>query len=267
MLGLLNQKQTLAQGVLEGQDGLKELKLFSGREAFMERMESLMGGEASPNHGVLPEKIKDNLDFLQAYQDEKTGQKTMLAVVDQLSSDLQQQLTQHIPPPLMLEMLDRQTFEMIKRLEKAGILTCHHPLETLHASPEFSQQQQEKIQQKNISQAKFYLEQAGHKQRMAQVLFLGDFHSEALDPLREALEFTLISFSWLIGKNQEKIKLSEGFIQRELIERHGLLKESVTLYTNLNNSPQDKDKRSQVEKLIADQNEIFQYVNGKLGAV
>lgn len=263
MLGLLNQKQTLAQGVLEGLDGLKELKLFSGREAFMERMESLMG-DASIKSGVLPEKIKDNLDFLQAYQNEQSGQKTMLAVVEQLSGDLQQQLTQYINPPLMLEMLDRQTFEIIQRLEKAGILTCHHPLETLHASVEFSQDQQLKIQQKNLSQAKFYLDQAEHKQRLAQVLFLGDFHSEALAPLREALGSTLTSFSWLIGKNQEKIILSEDFIHRELIEQHGLLKIAATLYTQLNHPVQEAGQRSQVEKWVADQKEIFQYVNGKL---
>jgi superfamily II DNA/RNA helicase len=45
MLHLLSQKQTLAQGVLDGSDELKEMRLPSGRAAFMERMESLMSSE------------------------------------------------------------------------------------------------------------------------------------------------------------------------------------------------------------------------------
>lgn len=47
MLGLLSQKQTLAQGVLEGQDDLKEMQLPSGRAAFMERMNNLLHTSSS----------------------------------------------------------------------------------------------------------------------------------------------------------------------------------------------------------------------------
>ncbi|HEV2524580.1 MAG TPA: DEAD/DEAH box helicase, partial [Gammaproteobacteria bacterium] len=42
MLNLLSQKQNLAQGVLDGDDALKEMPLPSGRAAFIERMDSLI---------------------------------------------------------------------------------------------------------------------------------------------------------------------------------------------------------------------------------
>lgn len=51
MLSLLAQKQTLAKGVVDGEEGITEMELPSGRAAFMERMESLMGSEVAEEGG------------------------------------------------------------------------------------------------------------------------------------------------------------------------------------------------------------------------
>jgi superfamily II DNA/RNA helicase len=48
MLQVLSQKQALADGVLDGQDDLKAMKLPSGRRAFVERMSAMMAPPAAP---------------------------------------------------------------------------------------------------------------------------------------------------------------------------------------------------------------------------
>ena len=48
MLHVLSQKQALADGVLDGHDDLKAMKLPSGRRAFVERMSAMMAPPAAP---------------------------------------------------------------------------------------------------------------------------------------------------------------------------------------------------------------------------
>ena len=47
MLHVLSQKQALADGVLDGQDDLKAMKLPSGRHALVERMSAMMAPPAA----------------------------------------------------------------------------------------------------------------------------------------------------------------------------------------------------------------------------
>ena len=48
MLQVLSQKQALADGVLDGQDDLKAMKLPSGRRALVERMSAMMAPPVAP---------------------------------------------------------------------------------------------------------------------------------------------------------------------------------------------------------------------------
>src|SRR3990167_3550846 len=65
MLYLLEEKQRLADGVLMGTEDFQEMKMPSGRAAFMERMEALLGdyinrdagGGLSKEEDVLVEKL------------------------------------------------------------------------------------------------------------------------------------------------------------------------------------------------------------------
>lgn len=59
---MLSQKQTLADGVLDGQDDLKAMKLPSGRRAFVERMSAMMAPPAAPVPTALTEqRLRDEL--------------------------------------------------------------------------------------------------------------------------------------------------------------------------------------------------------------
>lgn len=242
MLSLLAQKQTLAQNVIEGEGNLKSMELPSGRAAFMERMENLIGapekfntlsGKAPSTHRyeALLAKVGNKVDLLQSHHNKKTGQHTVLAVFEKQSDEIQKQLRQSIShEPINLEMIDRQTFELIQRLAEAGILTLNDPSEILHASARYSESQK-KLQEKRINHAKKHLNEAERKHRMAQVLFESDFHEEAVGPLREAMKSTMHSFSWLIGKTQSDMEeeMSHHFIQEQLIDQHGLPNNAASL--------------------------------------
>jgi hypothetical protein len=277
MLGLLAQKQTLAQGVLEGKDNLKEMKLPSGREAFMERMENLMGplhtqATEIPHPVVktetapLTEALQANthIDLLQSHHNPDTGEKIVFAVVDQPSDDIQKEL-QHAfaGDAVLLEMMDRQTFELIQRLQKAGVLTLNQPQKILHASAAFTETKKE-LQKKQTEQAQRYLEQASHKQRMAKVLISGDFNQEAHFPLREAYEFTIYAFSALIGEGEKKNKeiLTSKFIQEKLIDEHGLQQNAEALFNTLSN--ESTDISTQIKEWWMMQENIFQEVEARI---
>ncbi|CAN5244383.1 hypothetical protein BH10PSE19_BH10PSE19_09810 [soil metagenome] len=272
MLGLLAQKQALAEGVLEGKEDLKAMQLPSGRTAFMERMESLMGPLEKTS--ILTEekqtrpKFDGLVDLLQSHHDEKTGQHTLLAVVEKQSDEIQKQLRESINnSSVSLETLDRQTFETIKRLVAAGILTLNYPTEILHASSLFAESQK-KVQEKQIQQAKKHLDQASRKQRMAKILVESDFHEEAVSPLREALESTIYSFAWLIGKAESERNeiMSRHFIQEKLINQHGLPDNTVSLFAELYHEA-DLVHHSRIKKLVSDHQAIFDHVDKKLNSL
>lgn len=250
MLGLLAQKQALAQGVLDGKDDLKEMKLPSGRVAFIERMGNLMdlssGSVTQPSSSMKSssEKInnvvnhfnpilQDSVDLLQSYHDATTGKRSILAVVDKKSPEIQKQLYQALSDESApIEMLDRGIFEIIQHLEKLGIITVNHPAEVHHQSDKLAKSNQH-IHEKRMAHAKKHFSDALRKQRMADVLCKSDFHEEAVTPLREALMSTIQSFAWLVGKAEkstEKI-LSQNFIQEELITVYGFPATAVTLFT------------------------------------
>jgi SNF2 family DNA or RNA helicase len=279
MLTLLAQKQTLAQGVLEGKDNLKEMKLPSGRAAFMERLESLMGpiddivtpiksALSTTTFDTFLPQMKDHIDLMQSHHNEKTGQRAVLVVTNKQSDEVQQQLQQSLNHEAVdLQILDRQTFEVIQRLAQAGILTLNQPTEILHASSQFLFAQKQ-IQEKEMDHAKKYLEQALRKQRMAQVLVASEFYEEAIVPLREALELTIHSFVWLIGKaesNKEEI-LSYTFIQEKLTDKNGLPKNTVALLTQLN-SKIDNVHSDHMQTFLTEYHEIFEHVNQQLNNV
>ena len=63
MLQVLSQKQALADGVLDGQDDLKAMKLPSGRRAFVERMSDDDGaaGRVEPVPALPERSLRDEL--------------------------------------------------------------------------------------------------------------------------------------------------------------------------------------------------------------
>ncbi|HEX4044806.1 MAG TPA: DEAD/DEAH box helicase [Gammaproteobacteria bacterium] len=293
MLHILAEKQTLAQGVLEGKDDLRVMKLPSGRAAFLQQVESLMGTalhtvpvnvatKITENNLVSSEIIKPvfqpkasqairaemlaqfpaQISLLQTHQHTESKQPTMLAVVDKSSAVLEQQLKAHIENEnISLEVIDHDTFTMLQRLIKAGIVTLNQPAELLYAAPEFAESRKQS-HHKKITQAKKSLEQAEHKQRMAQVLIAGDFHQEAISPLHDALKLTVHSFACLTA-NEENIKkdiISPSFIKQHLLFQGGLPEKALLLWTQLEHST-EKNNNAVLSKLFSEHQEIFHHVD------
>jgi hypothetical protein len=278
MLALLAQKQTLAEGVLEGKGDLKNMELPSGRAAFMERMENLLGhpekiinapekSHATHNYNSLLDSVGGHLDLLQSHHNEKTGQRTVLAVVEKQSDEIKKQLRQSLcHEAVSLEMLDRQTFEIIQRLAEAGVLTLNQPINTMHASANFSEAQK-KLQEQYLNLAKKHHTFSARKQRMAEVLVESDLHEEAITPLREALESTIHMFASLIGKSESDMKeaINYNFIQEKLINQHGLPNNAASLFVQLNKA--NIVQHEQVKNFVSEHQVIFQHVENRLNAM
>jgi superfamily II DNA/RNA helicase len=225
MLGLLAQKQTLAQGVLEGVGDLKNMDLPSGRSAFIERMNNLMGSPPSA------------------------------------SQQAQQAPTQDAG--VLLANLDQQTLDIIQKLSEAGIITINQPAIISQASSD-SANAKKKLQAQRVQHAKSHLDRAERKQRMAQVLIASNFNEEAVLPLREALQSTIHSFTTLIGKTDYEIKemMTHHFIQKELVDQHGLPDTVVSYLDKLsgaNSEPYDS-----IKYLVAEQQVIYQHVDERV---
>ncbi len=215
MLGLLAQKQQLADGILDGRGDLKAIKMPSGHAAFLERLESLMDMKAeavvSRPSGPSPE-ITDNpyeafrdgmaarmagrLLSLESCQNE--GRSTILVVIDgpvdqskPLADRLLRESFSESKDLPSLEMMDRSTYETIQRLTDAGFLKMDkNSVHKLHSSPAFADRasaERDRLQK----EAQKIFSQAERKMQMSSVLAEGGFPLEALTPLSQAVELTL----------------------------------------------------------------------------
>lgn len=152
ILHLLEQKRSLAEGVLEG-TGETEMELPSGRRMLIERLESLMGtrladqeptAEEAPPAAVglenLPHELEarhpQGLEAMAVYGTAR-GRQTVLAVVrgdaEARRSELASAAARTGARPAV-EVVDRDTMAMIQRLVEAGILSMNAPQQTLHGT-------------------------------------------------------------------------------------------------------------------------------------
>jgi len=237
MLYLLDKKRNLAQEVVDGAGELKSMKMPSGRAAFMERMEALMGQPATPSplakekstatkHEDDPlQRLREEsvfqwgerLDLLQVHSSMSQAKQTVVAVVDHLDEPLCNTLQQSVAdnlPGHSLEVLDRATYEAIQRLIENGILSLNQEAQTLHQSTSTDKPQQQ-IQQQRLQRARQQLKQAERKHDMAQVLASGGFVIEALPALSEAVEGGLASLAQLDAHDASPLSIT--FIESHLL--------------------------------------------------
>jgi len=256
MLHLLDQKQSLAQEVVDGVGELKSMKMPSGRAAFMERMETLMGQPTTPPPlpKEKPAKTKHEDDPLQRLREESVFQwgkrldllqvhnqgsrlqpkQTVVAVVDRLDeplcNTLQQSVADNLPGQPLVEILDRTTYETIQRLIENGVLSLNQKTQTLHQSAAMDKPQQQ-IQRQRLHKARQRLEQAERKHSMAQVLASGGFQIEALPALSDAVEGGLASLAILDA--HESSPLSITFIESHLVNNNKAPANTATLVAQL----------------------------------
>jgi superfamily II DNA/RNA helicase len=224
MIDTLAQKQQLADGVLDGRGDLENIKLPSGRAAFISRLQTLMGEkatEASPPPAPQTKPVEDSPippetvftqdlearlgNRLAALECRKKadGGMHLVAVVTEADSvrPLAERLlkeafgaTTAIPG---LEVLDRATYDTIQRLIGQGILQPMVGVHILYGGATESETSRT-IRARKLSEARKAMEQAERKQRMSQVLNAGGFGVEAVTPLIAAVEWALKA---IIGLN------------------------------------------------------------------
>ncbi len=152
MLGTLSNKQALADGVLDRMGNLQEIKLQTGRQAFLAKLQQLV---ATPTEGAKPEprEVKPPLPadrprgFAAAAQKRINGallrceerypneapHSVLYVVVERDAAQYREQLgslhQEYFGPgqwdplsPVRLEVIDRATDEALQRLIDAGLL-------------------------------------------------------------------------------------------------------------------------------------------------
>ena len=142
ILHLLGRKQALADGVMDGIGDLASLKMPSGRAAFLERMQAMMGNAAALPDRPLPPAEALAADLVRRHADRVTliearadssGEQRLMAVLDL------------DPPALVIErarlseartvavdVIDSATWLTIQRLTAAGMLQFVHEPRTLY---------------------------------------------------------------------------------------------------------------------------------------
>ena len=230
MLHVLASKQALAEGLLDGKGEPDALPIPSGRGAFIERLEAVMGTSAGPAPAVAPavtlaepvpapaEPLAHLRDGLVASLDDellllevhaaRDGRRTLLAVVDGPSEAAQRRTQLEAVvlrgageggEPPRLELLERTTYESIERLAAAGLVQlAATDRRVLYRSPQLTDRRAVEEQQR-LLRARRSFDRAERKGRMAGVLAEGGFPLEALPALTEALAGALLCLAHLAG--------------------------------------------------------------------
>ena len=268
MLALLDQKRSLAEGVVDGTGG-REMALPSGRAAFLERMESLMSGKRS----VQPLPATDPLDQL---RDEILGkwsahldlmelhgagdEQTLLVVADRLNDALQntlvRQLQEQFPDRTpRLQLLDRDTFATVLQLIDAGVLHANPATaKTLYRAPG-ADRPKDDDPSRRLTEACERLARGERQRRMANVLTEGGFVTEALAPMRDAVEVALQALTLWQGHNAETPP-ALSLIESALVQTQLLPAETLSLVARLREDQPSSDE-AQACKLLTQSDRLL----------
>jgi len=263
----LEQKRSLAEGVVDGK-GKKEMRLPSGRAAFLERIDALMAGEAkqqTPPTDPL-DRLRD--DILSQWSNQlelmelhgEGEQQTLLVVADRLDdalhSALARQLQAQFPDQTpQLKLLDRAAFATIQQLIEAGILNANQDTaRTLYRVPA-ADRPKDDAQSRRLTEARNRLAQGEYKRRMAKVLTEGGFCAEALAPMREAVETALHALTLWRGHNAETPP-ALGLIDSTLVRTNLLPTETLSLVACLRKDQPEWDD-AQANNLLTQSDRIL----------
>ena len=208
ILHLLGQKQGLADGVLDGRGNMSEIRMPSGRAAFLDRLAAMMPSESSsplesrkaPAVASSPfDGLEETLLLAERYH-QQSGGEFLLAVAEGSPKDMEQarqRLKEQTPPGKehFAEIIDRNTWEILQRLSAAGVIQFTGKGETLHrsvAAQDALQKEQEAARRRQRRDAaEKMLAQAERKQRMGWLLADSGFAEESLPALMEAAVFAV----------------------------------------------------------------------------
>lgn len=225
MLDTLANKQALADGVLDLQGNLSEIKLRGGRQAFLSRLQQLMGPGAIPARAEAPRPkplpVDRALAFSQAARERIDGalvrceerypsggpHSVLLVVVDKDAPLWRERLRsvhedffgpgrEDPLAPTQLEVIDRATDEALQRLMAAGLIApasrATRPLfpdgEAAGGPPPLSEEEKAK--------AAAFRKEAQRRVKLARVLGEQEFDGEARAALLEGIQ--RLARSWAV---------------------------------------------------------------------
>ncbi|MDE0174437.1 MAG: DEAD/DEAH box helicase [Defluviicoccus sp.] len=197
MLGLLDAKRTLAEGVLDRRGDLAAIPLPTGRPAFMERLNAVLGADeagtepgtvaasVSPLDALRDRLIADHSAALRRLFGHEEG-SAALAVID-------------LPPEriaveeerlaglsdLTVTVIDPATHDTMLRLAESGLVTL--PTDTMIAVYPMPEEPDGEDGNAGLLRARALAERAEHKLRAARLLVGGGFDEEACAPAVDAI--------------------------------------------------------------------------------
>lgn len=215
MLETLAQKQALADGVLDQIGDFSKIKLRTGRQAFLAKLEQFLTPRANMPPGMLPKAplpADRSLGFAEAACQRINGalfrceerypaegpHSVLYVVVDRDAAQWNEQLKSlhqdYFPPgqtdplaPIRLEVIDRATDEALSRLVELGLVSrttrAIRPLFPL----EPNSTQPAPLSDTERQQAAAHRQQAARKLKMATLLSEGGLQEEARNALLEAV--------------------------------------------------------------------------------
>ncbi len=223
MLGTLETKRALADAVVDGRGDLAGLGRVSSREAFLKRLELVMGEKpapaprrAEPKPDVPPAalpplqrfkqdllaELPDRVQLLRSAPAPDGRGDAVLVVVDREAEQVAgvvRRLHARTLAAGRVEVLDRRTLETIERLAALGFVS----LPGTDAAELFRSaglgRPGPSADERRLDRARDLLTRAERKARMARVLAGGGFAAEGLAPLREAVETALRGLTVLSG--------------------------------------------------------------------
>jgi len=280
MLSLLEQKRSLAEGVVDGK-GKNEMSLPSGRAAFLERLDALMSTTTTESR-TPPSDLFDRLrdDILSRWSQQlelmelhgEGEQQTLLIVANRLDDALRNTLTRQLQEQFpdqtpQLQLLDRDAFATIRQLIEAGILNAsQESARTLYRAPA-TDRPKDNGQSRRLTEARDRLARGEHKRRMAKVLTAGGFPREALVPMREAVETALQALTHWQGHNAEGSPDLE-LIESTLVQPNLLPNETLSLISLLRDEQSEMDEAragklfTQSDSLLSQATSILESAHG-----
>jgi superfamily II DNA or RNA helicase len=214
MLDTLSHKRALSDGVLDLKGDLKEIKLRSGKQAFLSKLEQLMSTTAvkpkAPTASLpadrafgFAQEARQRINGALCRCEERYPQdgphSVLFVVVERDAPQFRAQLdalhqdyfgpSQSDPlAPVRLEVIDRATDEALRRLIEAGLVANTTRATRPLWPPDAAAPAPSPLSEAEREKAAAYRAQAARKLKMASVLAGGDLADEARTALLAAVE-------------------------------------------------------------------------------
>ena len=201
MLGLLDAKRTLAEGVLDRRGDLANIPLPTSRTAFMERLKAVLGPDpaappdetaappVSPTDALRDRLIADHGGALSRIFGHENG-TAILAVID-LPADRISEEEKRLAglTELAVTVIDPATHESMMRLARSGLIPS--PTETMEEIFPVPGEREDAEERASLLRARALADRANHKLKAAQLLAGGGFAEEARVPVVDAIRLTV----------------------------------------------------------------------------